>query len=96
MHVPNFRFKALKIKLVIVLILQALGVVDTASSSAGQTALAQATVDWTQTALAQAGLLMLQDCMFEEAFAVLARCGSATFQPSSLLQLFPKHSQRYR
>lgn len=49
----------------------------------------QAVAPWTETALAQAALLLLLDCDFGRAFAALDRCGPATFQPAQLLPLFP-------
>jgi hypothetical protein len=50
---------------------------------------------WTDTALAQAGLLLLLDCDFDRAFAALDRCHPAAFQPAQLLDLFPHHGQRW-
>lgn len=71
--------------------LQALDVVDAARSAA-----AAAPPDWCDTALAQAGLLLLLECRFREAFSALSRCSPAAFQPAGLLQLFPRYAQRYR
>lgn len=50
--------------------------------------------EWTEIALAQAGVLMLADTLFDQGLAVLERCSPAVFQPSQLLALFPEYTTR--
>ncbi|GIL45060.1 hypothetical protein Vafri_2012 [Volvox africanus] len=50
---------------------------------------------WADTALAQAGLLMLQELRCEDALAALEEVGVAEFQPAQLLPLFPRICRRW-
>ncbi|GLI64853.1 hypothetical protein VaNZ11_008236, partial [Volvox africanus] len=50
---------------------------------------------WADTALAQAGLLMLQELRCEDALAALEDVGVVEFQPAQLLPLFPRICRRW-
>ncbi|PRW44437.1 transforming growth factor-beta receptor-associated 1 isoform X1 [Chlorella sorokiniana] len=47
---------------------------------------------WAQIAAAQAALLLLHECRFEEAVGCLERCSTVTFQPAQLFPLFPSYT----
>ncbi|GFR48496.1 hypothetical protein Agub_g10395, partial [Astrephomene gubernaculifera] len=51
--------------------------------------------EWADVALAQAGLLLLQELRCEDALAALEEAGPATFQPAQLLPLFPATARRW-
>ncbi|KAI3428666.1 hypothetical protein D9Q98_007489 [Chlorella vulgaris] len=47
---------------------------------------------WALVAAAQAALLLLHECRFEEAVRYLDRCPPSTFQPRQLFPLFPSYT----
>eukprot|EP00198_Chlamydomonas_reinhardtii_P002350 XP_001691686.1 hypothetical protein CHLREDRAFT_145137 [Chlamydomonas reinhardtii] len=49
--------------------------------------------DWADGALAQAGLLMMQELRCEDALSALEEVGPAAFQPAQLMPLFPQESR---
>ncbi|KAL4428207.1 hypothetical protein ABPG75_002296 [Micractinium tetrahymenae] len=50
---------------------------------------------WAQAGAAQAALLLLHECRFEEAVRCLEQCSPSTFQPAQLFPLFPAYTARW-